>query len=308
MPSSNALLRPGTLVRRAFGARGLVLAAAVALFAPATVGCSSRHCHPAAAAHRLGESIVVVGVGKAQAKPDIARINLGIEARALTVAEASKDNAEQMNRLIAALKGAGIAEKDIQTSNYSVNFERNHDGGPVPFGVPVAPTEAPAPAPSGKRPATTAAPAAATASAPAAAPARPAVPAGFYRVSNTVTIVVRDLTKVGSTLDAAVATGANNVWGVNFELESLDAVESQLRTKAVADAKARATELASLNHVELGEIIQVSEVVGRQGVVPQGALAKAGGYGYAMDSASPIESGELSFQAQVEVTYAIKKR
>ena len=211
MPSSNALLRPGTLVRRAFGARGLVLAAAVALFAPATVGCSSRHCHPAAAAHRLGESIVVVGVGKAQAKPDIARINLGIEARALTVAEASKDNAEQMNRLIAALKGAGIAEKDIQTSNYSVNFERNHDGAPCPSGCRWRPprplrrrrrgsVRRPPPRP---RPAT---------SAQAAAPASrgpggllPRVQHGDDRRS--------DLTKVGSTLDAAVATGANNVWG-----------------------------------------------------------------------------------------------
>lgn len=262
----------------------IALSALLASSTVATTGCSSGT--PEAHASARDHAIVVVGIGKVHAKPDVARIQIGVESRAATVEEANRQNTEQMNRLLAALKGAKIAENDLRTSNYSINFERSEQQGPMPVPMPMSAT--PAAAPGGKK--------AVAVSAPAAAP--PA-PAGYYRVSNNVQVTVRDLARVGAVLDTAVGTGANNVWGVSFELENDSAVGQQMREKAVADAAERAASLAKLGRVELGEILSISEVVG-------------GGRGIAMPMASfakdrtPIESGDLTFEGQIEVVYALK--
>jgi uncharacterized protein YggE len=241
----------------------------VASLAFGSLGCAAGSAQSAGAGHPYRDSVVVVGVGKVHAKPDVARINIGIEARAATVAAASKQNTEQMTRLIDTLKAGQIAERDIQTSNYSITFEHPKETPPPPV--------------------------------PMGAPRPQASQAPQYRVANTVTVRVRDLARVGPILDMAVAAGANNVWGVSFEREDMTSVESQMRAKAVADAKARAAELAKLNDLTLGEVISVSEVVGQSSI--RSPMPMAAEY----SKGSPIESGELSFQGQIELTYAIKK-
>lgn len=274
---------------------GLVGRAAVVGGAMLVSGCAGG-AQGSTGQHPYRDSIVVVGVGKAHGKPDVARINIGIEARSPTVAEATKQNAEQMNRLLSTVKGAGIADKDIRTSNFSVHFERNDFPGPPPYPMPV-----PAPAPDGpsKRPVPPSAPSPVT-----PAPPRTSPPPGHYRVANTVQITVRDLGRVASVLDSAIASGANNVWGVIFEIENMAPVESQIRASAVADAKARAAELAKLHNLQLGEVVSVSEVMGRTNPppapMPMSMSADA-------RTSTPIESGELTLQGQIEVTYAIKK-
>ncbi len=256
-----------------------------------TTGCGM--AQPAASVAST-ERIVVVGIGKLSAKPDIARIHLGVETRAALVADATKQNADQMTRLIAALKAAGVAEKDIRTSNYSIDYERNANDG-----QPVAPRPL-EPLAANRKPLKGSASAAA--SAPVIAPAAPA-PVGVYRVGNTVQITVRDLARVGAILDTAVSTGANNVHGIGFELEGEQLVEQKLREGAVADAKRRAEALAKLGGVELGEILSISETVGGGGAgpMPMASMAYAKG-------ATPVETGELSFEDRIEVVYAIRHR
>ncbi len=247
-----------------------------------TTGCASGA--PEAHAGSREHAIVVVGVGKVHAKPDVARIQIGVETRAATVEAANRQNTEQMTRLLGALKGAKIAENDLRTSNYSIDFERNDPG---PMAVPTPAPSATA-APGGKK--------AAAVSAPAAVAA---APAGNYRVSNSVQATVRDLSRVGAVLDTAVATGANTVWGVTFELENDSAVGQQMRERAVADAAERAASLAKLGHVELGEILSISEVVGGgRGIVTQMATFDKRG--------TPVESGALTFEGQIEIVYALK--
>lgn len=248
------------------------------------------------------DQIVVVGVGKMSAKPDIAHINLGIESRAASVAEASQQNAEQMSRLIAALKGAQIAEKDIRTSNFSIYFERRED---VPMPVPVLAAPVTMSAPAAHKSAAESSGATKKGAAPTAAPAAPPpppAPQGWYRVSNSVQIVVRDLSKVGQVLDTAVATGANNVHGVSFELEDDKAVQDKLRERAVADAADRAKALAKLGQLELGEVRSISEIIGNRG----GVMAPMAAMEYAKGGA-PIEAGELTFEGRIEIVYAIKR-
>ena len=72
-------------------------------------------------------TITVVGQGSVKIKPDIARVNIGVETSATSVISATAESAVIMDALIAALKGEGVAEVDIQTSGYSVWLDRVRD-------------------------------------------------------------------------------------------------------------------------------------------------------------------------------------
>ena len=61
--------------------------------------------------------------GETNVAPDMATITLGVQTQQATAAEAMKANGAQMNQVMAALKKAGIAERDIQTSNLNLNAQ-----------------------------------------------------------------------------------------------------------------------------------------------------------------------------------------
>ena len=65
-------------------------------------------------------TIAVIGVGRASAKPNQAQLRLGARSQETTATEALAKNAESMNKVIEALKGMGIPEKDIETAYFSV--------------------------------------------------------------------------------------------------------------------------------------------------------------------------------------------
>jgi len=77
--------------------------------------------------------IWVTGQGEAMAIPDIAELRLGIEAQADTVSEAQAQASEAMAKVMEAMKDNGVAEKDIQTMQFSIypvtrwNKERNEE-------------------------------------------------------------------------------------------------------------------------------------------------------------------------------------
>ncbi len=74
-------------------------------------------------------SITVSGRGSVSGKPDLALVSLGVETYAATVGEASQQNNAKMAAVMAKLKELGIADKDIQTSNFNISFDRQ---GPDP--------------------------------------------------------------------------------------------------------------------------------------------------------------------------------
>lgn len=78
--------------------------------------------------------LIVQGEGKATAAPDMATIVLGVETRNASAAGAVEENARLMNGTVEALKRAGIAEKDIQTSRYSLatQTEEPKEAGEMP--------------------------------------------------------------------------------------------------------------------------------------------------------------------------------
>ncbi|WP_441287653.1 SIMPL domain-containing protein [Sorangium sp. KYC3313] len=277
---------------------------------PLLAACAAQATPPVAAAPEIN-TITVVGRGDVSARPDVARAQMGIEVMAPTVHEATRLAAARMTEILAALKNAGLAEKDIQTSNYSIQLVRQPDvppwmatghAQPAPAVAPAAPATAPA-APAGRGPKAPQPPAPKPPPADLA-PAAPPPPTHVYQVSNTVMVVIRNLDQVGAVLDAAVAAGANNVWGVSFGLDDTDPLEARAREKAIADARARAGALARLQGVSLGPVVSISEVV-EQGPIyaPRAALASGG---YSADMGTPVSAGEVSFGTQVKVVYALE--
>lgn len=70
-----------------------------------------------------GTRLDVAATGEVSRVPDIAVINTGVVTRAATAREAIAQNAAQMQRVVARLRRAGVAERDIQTSAVNLNPE-----------------------------------------------------------------------------------------------------------------------------------------------------------------------------------------
>lgn len=249
-----------------------------------------KHGWPSASAPTRG--ITVAGVGKVSAKPDIARTTIGVEVRAGTADEAITQVNARMAQVIAAVKAAGVSAADVRTAMLSLNFERHYEQPPRPVEAP-APTMAPAGAPAGKaKPATTEA-------AVAVAPP-PKLPQGFYTASNSVEVTIRKLDDAGKVISAATAAGADQLFGIRFEVENQTALLVEARQRAVQDAKERAAKLAQLAGVKLGSAVSITEVEGGQGGGPMPMFAAA-----KMAEAAPIERGELTLVTTVQIVYEL---
>jgi uncharacterized protein YggE len=125
-----------------------------------------------------------------------------------------------------------------------------------------------------------------------------------YVVTHTLTVTVRDLAKVGAILGDAQAAGVNSVGGVSFTLEDSTAAISQARALAMANAKARAEELAAGLGVKVGKVITISEY----GVsVPYPAADKAYAMGIGGGGSSvPISAGTWVVSMSVGVVFEIE--
>jgi uncharacterized protein YggE len=122
-----------------------------------------------------------------------------------------------------------------------------------------------------------------------------------YRVENTVTIKVRDLTILEQVIEEALKNGANNMYGLSFSVEDTSELASQARSLAVADARARAEELAQALGVELGDALIVSEQFGGIDVRMESARPMGGG------GAPPLSEGSIVVSIQVNVTFAMSR-
>jgi uncharacterized protein YggE len=94
---------------------------------------------PAAQAQTQGQVVLAEGTlltvnadGKSEARPDMAIINLGVTTEGQTAAAALAENARRMTALTQALRRAGVAERDIQTSNVSVYPQQQYVEGQQP--------------------------------------------------------------------------------------------------------------------------------------------------------------------------------
>lgn len=98
-----------------------VTAAAAALAVSALPLAAAAQQHPEHAAHMEGTLLSISAEGSAEARPDMATINLGVTTDGQTAQAALAENSRRMTALTQALRRSGVAERDIQTANVSVN-------------------------------------------------------------------------------------------------------------------------------------------------------------------------------------------
>jgi len=127
-----------------------------------------------------------------------------------------------------------------------------------------------------------------------------------YRVSHMVEVKVRDIDKAGEVIDDAVEAGGDllQVQSISFTIDDTTALRSEAREEAVADAQAKADELASLAGVTLGKPTYITESISTP--YPQPYFDRGGAYAMEEASVTEISAGELEVVVSVQISYAIE--
>lgn len=125
-----------------------------------------------------------------------------------------------------------------------------------------------------------------------------------YRVSNSLTIKIRDLNKIGEVLSLAGKYGATEVSGLSFTIDEPEDLKSQARDKALADVKVKAAHLANVLGMRLGGIVSYNEYEGGVDLYqPKMMYAETGGMGGGGPAA--ISRGSKDVNMNVTVTYEV---
>ena len=195
---------------------------------------------------------------EARRAPDIATVSAGVVTQAADGNTAMRQNAEQMNRVLAAVKAAGVAGKDIQTSGINLHPQYHYEENQPPRIT-------------------------------------------GYQASNTVSLKLRDVAKMGQVLDALVASGANQVNGPSFGIDNPEPLYDQARIEALQRARARAETYAKALDLRVRRIVSISEGGGAiPGPMPRMAMMKAEAY-----DSTPVAPGESSVSVNLDVVFEL---
>jgi hypothetical protein len=118
-----------------------------------------------------------------------------------------------------------------------------------------------------------------------------------YTAQNTVTARLRELSRAGAVIDAAVGAGANQVYGPSLSRSNARELYQDALRAAVSDAHAKAEVLSAAAGVRLGAVVGIAE----QGDAP---VSDQGGR-QAAPAAAQIEPGTQEIRASVVVTFAV---
>lgn len=128
----------------------------------------------------------------------------------------------------------------------------------------------------------------------------------YYSVENSVYVTVRDLDKLGTILDAVAKSGANSIYGIDFNVQDDSAAKTSARLLAIESAQAQAAELAEATGVELGDIMAISSTYSSATSYYGYGMGGGGGADYATTESVPIASGQIQVGAEVTISYTIK--
>jgi uncharacterized protein YggE len=203
-------------------------------------------------------SITVTGRGEFSAKPDLAEIDAGVVTQAATAAAALDQNSEKMQKVLEGLTASAIAKKDIQTSRFSISPLYHRPKRGSSEGRKIV----------------------------------------GYRVVNQVRVKIRDIDRLGRTLDRLVRLGANQLNGVRFSISKPEPLLDKARVKAMKEARRKAELLTEAGGAKVGRILSIHEN-GRQAPRPVFAARAE------MAQSVPIAPGEQTLSVNVLVIYEI---
>ena len=218
--------------------------------------------------------ISVTGEGEVFAVPDIGQFTFSVQAEAEDAATAQEQSGTTINDIIAYLRGQGVAEEDIKTTNYNLFPRYRYEERICTPGSFCGPGER--------------------------------VQDGF-EVSQSVQVKVRDTDNASTVITGVGERGATNISGLNFVVDDTDALVAEARAQAIVDAKEKAQKLASDLGVRLVKINGFYEEDSRYAPQPQMVRNMAfdemaeSGFGGA-----ELPMGEDQTIARVTITYEIR--
>lgn len=214
--------------------------------------------------------VVTIQVGESVASiPDLATISVGVMTTAPTAAAALAENSRKMERLMAAIRAAGVAEKDVQTTGIHLNAQYNYEnarrGGTPEF--------------------------------------------TGYQVANNVQVKLRDIEEVGDFLDAMVAAGGTHIQGPYFSIEEPRPLIAQARRKALAEADAVARSYAEARGYSRARLISINEGGGYGGapIIVTGFRGESGPPPVAPPPPPPVAPGQVSTGISLTVQYMLER-
>ena len=210
-------------------------------------------------------TLTLSSYGETRTAPDQATITMGVTTQAPTAAAALAGNRAKMTAVISAIRAQGVAERDIQTSGLDLSPQYTYPNRTAGASGP------------------------------------PRVTA--YQVSNQVTVLVRDLSKLGPAVDAVVGSGANQINGVSFGLANADARADEARRQAVANVNRKAELYAQAAGLRVVRLVTLSESGGYQPRPPMPMMRMT-----AMDASAestPVQPGEVGVRVDVTAVYEL---
>ncbi len=210
--------------------------------------------------------IWVTGRGEVTTTPDLSILEAGVEARAVSVAEAHSEAARAMNQIVQVLKTRGIEDRDIQTRFYNISPEYVWNDT--------------------KR--------------------RQELVGYMVTNQATVRIRDLDSVGLVIDEVATAAGDLVRIQGIRFTVENTEELESQARAKAVQNLTAKAAQFAQLTGVNLGRLVFLSESGGSTpSVVRLDSRAFAEAAPAAIAAPTSISAGELKVVVSLHGVFAI---
>jgi uncharacterized protein len=164
-------------------------------------------------------TIQVSATGTVTATPDQATLSLAVETTAANAADAVRENAGKMQRIMKALDGLGIPKDHVATTSYDVQ----------PQYARQRPEDADKP---------------------------PSITG--YRASNMLQVTLDDVTLPGRVIDAGIAAGANRVAGLSFGLKDPAPTRLEALRQAMHSAQEQARAMAEAAGQTLGPPLRLS--------------------------------------------------
>jgi uncharacterized protein len=211
-------------------------------------------------------TVTVTGSGLVKTVPDIAIITLGVQTQGATAAQALTANSQQMDKLTAALRSAGVAAADIQTQ--TIQLYPQVEAQPTPL--------------------------------PNQQSTSTAVPPTFTAI-NSVEVTVRSITNVGTLLDQVVTAGGNLIQNIRFDVSNPSQDLDQARKTAYEEASRKAGQLATLSGMKLGPVVSINE----NSSIPVPAANTTAMRDLAQ-SAVPISPGTQTYTVDLQVTFELQ--
>lgn len=232
---------------------------AISLLLPALLACTSMAAQqpsPGRPVATVAEEGIISAMGRSEAKtpPDRATVEISVQTRASTAAQAAADNARRQQAILDTLRSLGLGNDQLSTTNYQIFPDMRHERDREPRVI-------------------------------------------GYVVTNTVRAEVRQLDRVGSVLDAAIAKGANMITSLSFYASNTDAPRRQALAAAVASARGDAEAMARAAGGSLGRLLELTTSGAEPPIIMRGLMAAS--REMVQDAPTPIEPGDQTITARV---------